>query len=62
MYVDIDNRSLLSINDIRPEDANQLLDIIRQADKQRLTRPIEALGKQLHLQLENIVFPETKKP
>ena len=61
MYVDNDARGLLTINDIRPEDARRLSEIIQQADKQLLTRPIEELGKRLHLQLKNIVFPETKK-
>ena len=59
MYVDNDNRGLLTINDIRPEDAKHLSAIIQQANKQLLTRPIETLGKQLHLQLKNIVFPRT---
>lgn len=62
MYVDIDNRGLLTINDIRPEDAKILSDIIRQSNKQLLTYPIEVLGKQLLSQLNNAVFPETKKP
>lgn len=62
MYVDIDNRGLLTINDIRPEDAKILSDIIRQSNKQLLTHPIEVLGKQLLSQLNNAVFPETKKP
>lgn len=62
MYVDIDNRGLLTINDIRPEDAKCLSNIIRQADKQLLTRSLELLGKQLHSQLEKVVLPESKKP
>ena len=62
MYVDNDNRGLLTINDIHPEDAKLLSDIILQANKQLLSRPIELLGKQLHLHLENSVFLVTKKP
>lgn len=62
MYVDIDNRGLLTINDIRPEDAKYLSNIIRQTDKQLLTHPLELLGKQLHSQLEKVAIPESKKP
>ena len=40
MYVDIDNRGLLTINDIHPEDAQHLLKIIQQADAQLLSSPI----------------------
>ena len=43
MYVDIDNRGLLTINDIHPKDAQHLLEIIQQADAQLLSSPIEVL-------------------
>ena len=59
MYVDIDNRGLLTINDIHPEDAQHLLKIIQQADAQLLSSPIEVL----HLQLKELVFSvPNKKP
>lgn len=60
MYVDIDNRGLLTINDIHPEDAQHLLKIIQQADAATFTSPIEVLRKQLHLQLKELVFHRTK--
>ena len=63
MYVDIDNRGLLTINDIHPKDAQHLLEIIQQADTQHLSRPIETLKKQLHLHLKEYVFHvPNKKP
>ena len=63
MYVDIDNRGLLTINDIHPEDAQHLLKIIQQADAQLLSSPIEVLRKQLHLQHKELVFSvPNKKP
>ena len=63
MYVDIDNRGLLTINDIHPKDAQHLLEIIQQADAQLLSSPIEVLRKQLHLQLTELVFSvPNKKP
>ena len=63
MYVDIDNRGLLTINDIPPKEAQRLLEIIQQADTQLLSRPIETLKKQLHLHLKEYVFHvPNKKP
>ena len=49
MYVDIDNRGLLTINDIPPKEAQRLLEIIQQADTQLLSRPIETLKKQTQI-------------
>lgn len=46
MYVDIDNRGLLTINDIHPKDAQHLLEIIQQADAQLLSSPIEVLRQE----------------
>jgi hypothetical protein len=58
MYVDIDNRGLLTINNIQ-----YLLEIIQQADTHLLSRPIAVLRKQLHLQLKELVFSIlNKKP
>ena len=63
MYVDIDNRGLLTINDIPPKEAQRLLEIIQQADTQLLSRPIETLKIQLHLHLKEYVFHvPNKKP
>ena len=57
MYVDIDNRGLLTINDIPPKEAQRL------SDTQLLSRPIETLKKQLHLHLKEYVFHvPNKKP
>ena len=57
MYVDIDNRGLLTINDIHPKDAQHLLEIIQQADAQLLSSPIEVLRKQLICNSKNLFSP-----
>ncbi|MCS2653808.1 hypothetical protein NXV35_21475 [Bacteroides faecis] len=63
MYVDNDHRGYLTINDIHPEDAKRLQEIIQQADKQLLSHSIEVLEKQLHSQLKEVIFPlKNNKP
>ena len=63
MYVDNDHRGYLTINDIHPEDAKRLQQIIQQADKQLLSQSIEVLEKQLHSQLIELVSPiQNNKP
>lgn len=59
MYVDIDNRGLLTINDIPPKEAQRLLEIIQQADTQLLSRPIETLKKTTSFAPQRICFPRT---
>ncbi len=56
MYVDNDGRGFLAIYDISSEDASRLAQIIEQADKQLLSRPIEGLSKQLRSQLKEFVY------
>ncbi len=56
MYVDNDSRGFLAIYDISSEDASRLAQIIEQADKQLLSRPIEGLSKQLRSQLKEFVY------
>ncbi len=56
MYVDNDSRDFLAIYDISSEDASRLAQIIEQADKQLLSRPIEGLSKQLRSQLKEFVY------
>ena len=63
MYIDNDHRGYLTINDIHPEDAKRLQEIIQQADKQLLSHSIEVLEKQLHSQLKEVIFPlKNNKP
>lgn len=63
MYVDNDSRGYITINEMSTEDAKRLCDIIRQADKQLLPRPIEVLEKQLHTQLNEVAsLMINKKP
>ena len=63
MYVDNDHSGYLTINDIHPEDAKRLQQIIQQADKQLLSHSIEVLEKQLHSQLIELVSPiQNNKP
>ena len=63
MYVDIDNRGLLTINDIPPKEAQRLLEIIQQADTQLLSRPISLHDALPILHLKEYVFHvPNKKP
>lgn len=63
MYVDNDSRGYITINEMTPEDARRLCEIIRQADKQLKSRPIATLEKQLHSQLNEVAsLMINKKP
>lgn len=66
MYVDIDSRKKISLNDLTPDEALRLSMIIRFADFRFLTGPLTVAGDQLYLHanraFESILKVERKAP